>query len=84
MHRCRGGQRAFVAYVDVDRPSPPEAGLDHLNDAIGGSAYSWLFHPPSLAHKRELEYAAGKRSSIEINGSFYSLQKPTSYQSWHQ
>lgn len=40
------------------------------------------FYPEGLAQRRELEYAAGKLSSIEINGSFYSLQRPSSYAAW--
>jgi len=41
------------------------------------------FYPRGLAQRRELEYAAGKLSSIEINGSFYALQRPESYQRWY-
>jgi uncharacterized protein YecE (DUF72 family) len=33
--------------------------------------------------KKELEYASRQVSSIEINGTFYSLQKPESFQRWH-
>jgi uncharacterized protein YecE (DUF72 family) len=40
------------------------------------------FYPPKLPHNQELRYAAGKLNSIEINGSFYSLQLPTSYHRW--
>jgi uncharacterized protein YecE (DUF72 family) len=40
------------------------------------------FYPADLPHKKELAYAASKLNSIEINGSFYSLQRPTSWQSW--
>ncbi|HET6626684.1 MAG TPA: DUF72 domain-containing protein, partial [Nocardioidaceae bacterium] len=32
--------------------------------------------------RRELAYAAEQLTSIEINGSFYSLQRPSSYASW--
>lgn len=42
-----------------------------------------VFYPKGLAHRRELEFAAGEFNSIEINGSFYSLQLPSSYQRWH-
>ena len=41
-----------------------------------------VFYPPGLAHRRELAYAASRLNSIEINGSFYALQKPASYFSW--
>src|SRR3954449_5810877 len=40
------------------------------------------FYPTGLAQRRELEYAAQQLTSIEINGSFYSLQRPTSYADW--
>ncbi|QHE70251.1 DUF72 domain-containing protein [Rhodococcus sp. WAY2] len=40
------------------------------------------FYPEGLAHRKELSYAAGRLTSIEINGSFYSLQRPTSYAKW--
>ncbi|MDB6138663.1 MAG: hypothetical protein JWO94_1735 [Verrucomicrobiaceae bacterium] len=42
------------------------------------------FYPKGLAHKRELEHASRQVASIEINGSFYSLQRPESYQAWHE
>ena len=40
------------------------------------------FYPVGLAQRRELEYAAERLTSIEINGSFYSLQRPSSYAAW--
>jgi uncharacterized protein YecE (DUF72 family) len=42
-----------------------------------------LFFPKSWPQKRELEFASRQVSSIEINGTFYSLQRPTSYQAWY-
>jgi uncharacterized protein YecE (DUF72 family) len=53
---------------------------------ISGWAYpGWRrhFYPSGLAQRRELEYAASRFGSVEINGSFYSLQRPTSFQTWH-
>ena len=41
-----------------------------------------VFYPDGLAQRRELEYASRLMGSIEINGSFYSLQRPESYQAW--
>lgn len=41
------------------------------------------FYPAELAQRRELEYAASQLSSIEINGSFYALQRPESYLQWY-
>lgn len=42
-----------------------------------------VFYPPDLVQRRELEYASGCFPSIELNGSFYSLQTPKSYAAWH-
>ena len=42
-----------------------------------------VFYPQDLAHRRELEYAARKFPSIEINGTFYSLQRPECFAAWH-
>ncbi|WP_109471208.1 DUF72 domain-containing protein [Ornithinimicrobium cavernae] len=41
-----------------------------------------VFYPSGLPQRRELEHAARCFDTIEINGSFYSLQRPTSYQRW--
>ena len=57
-----------------------------IRTGISGWTYPpWrkVFYPSGLAHARELGYAASKLTSIEINGSFYALQKPTSYQKWY-
>ncbi len=43
-----------------------------------------VFYPDKLQQKRELEFAANTFRTIEINGTFYSLQKPSSYQNWTQ
>jgi uncharacterized protein YecE (DUF72 family) len=40
------------------------------------------FYPKGLPQRRELAYAAERLTSIEINGSFYSLQRPSSYDAW--
>jgi uncharacterized protein YecE (DUF72 family) len=42
-----------------------------------------VFYPAGLAQQRELEFASRAFSSIEINGSFYSLQTPRSWAAWH-
>ena len=40
------------------------------------------FYPEDLAQKRELEFASRQLNSIELNGTFYSTQRPSSFQSW--
>ncbi|MGZ8292088.1 MAG: DUF72 domain-containing protein [Telluria sp.] len=41
------------------------------------------FYPEDLVHDRELEYASRAVPTIELNGSFYSLQRPESYAAWY-
>ncbi|WP_244847436.1 DUF72 domain-containing protein [Caballeronia sp. SL2Y3] len=52
---------------------------------IGGWDFEpWrgTFYPEGLTHKRELEYASRALTSIEINGTFYRLQKPDTFAKW--
>jgi uncharacterized protein YecE (DUF72 family) len=53
---------------------------------ISGWRYApWrgVFYPPGLAQARELDYASRFLPTIEINGSFYALQRPASNAAWH-
>lgn len=53
---------------------------------ISGWRYTpWrgTFYPQVLAQRRELEYASARLNSIELNGSFYSLQRPDSFARWY-
>ncbi|MBW8848467.1 MAG: DUF72 domain-containing protein [Burkholderiales bacterium] len=43
-----------------------------------------VFYPQGLAQHRELEFASRMVPTIEINGSFYSLQHPDYYAEWRQ
>lgn len=40
------------------------------------------FYPRGLVQREELAYAANRLETIELNGSFYSLQRPASYEQW--
>ncbi|MDB6163341.1 MAG: hypothetical protein JWL98_773 [Xanthomonadaceae bacterium] len=54
---------------------------------ISGWRYApWrgVFYPKGLPQRQELEYASRCFNSVEINGSFYSLQTPRSYSAWHE
>lgn len=42
-----------------------------------------VFYPEDLVQARELEFASRALPTIEINGSFYSLQRPESYAAWY-
>lgn len=53
---------------------------------ISGWTYAgWRgdFYPEGLRQRDELAYASSRLTSIELNGSFYSLQRPSSYAAWH-
>ncbi|HET6297455.1 MAG TPA: DUF72 domain-containing protein [Kribbella sp.] len=53
---------------------------------ISGWRYApWrkVFYPEGLPQRAELEFASRRLNSIELNGSFYSLQRPSSYQRWY-
>lgn len=61
----------------------PSAGKVRIG--ISGWRYAgWrgVFYPPKLAQRRELEFAASRFPSLEINGTFYSLQKPEYFREW--
>ena len=52
---------------------------------IGGWTYEpWrgVFFPQGLAHARELAYASSQLSAIEINGTYYRTQSPSTYEKW--
>lgn len=42
-----------------------------------------VFYPKNLPQRTELQHASRQFSTIEINGSFYSLQRPASYAAWY-
>jgi uncharacterized protein YecE (DUF72 family) len=52
---------------------------------IAGWTYEpWrgVFYPKGLKREQELEYAASQFRAIEINGTFYGMQKPASFAHW--
>ncbi|MFL5785314.1 MAG: DUF72 domain-containing protein [Bacteriovoracaceae bacterium] len=54
---------------------------------ISGWTYDgWrgTFYPKKLPHHKELEFASRQLPSIEINGTFYALQRPSSYEQWYE
>ncbi len=58
-----------------------------IHIGISGWRYApWRgdFYPKGLTQKKELRFASRAVSSIEINGSFYSLQTPERYADWYE
>jgi uncharacterized protein YecE (DUF72 family) len=54
---------------------------------VGVSGWSYArwrgdFYPRGLRQKDELAYVAERTTAAELNGSFYSLQRPSSYLTW--
>lgn len=59
--------------------------MAEIRIGISGWTYApWrgVFYPAKLGQKNELSYAADLLRSIEINGTFYSLQRPSSFAAW--
>jgi uncharacterized protein YecE (DUF72 family) len=57
----------------------------NIRIGVGGWTYGpWrgTFYPDKLPQKHALEYASRQLTSIEINGTFYGLQKPESFAKW--
>src|SRR6185503_14099182 len=62
--------------------------MPELRIGISGWTYPpWrggTFYPARWPQKRELEYASRRVNSIEINGTFYSPQRPESFRAWYE
>src|SRR5690242_17256740 len=61
--------------------------MARIRIGISGWRYApWrgAFYPVGLAQKDELRHCASIFPTVEINGSFYSLQRPESYQRWYE
>lgn len=61
------------------------SGSGRIRCGIGGWTYKpWrgTFYPNDLPQKQELPYAARQLQTIEVNGTFYRTQKPTTFARW--
>jgi uncharacterized protein YecE (DUF72 family) len=70
--------RAHAVRVDGVHPATLRIGLS------GWQYDGWRgdFYPEHLAKRRWLEHVAERFPTVELNGSFYSLQRPDRYRSW--
>jgi uncharacterized protein YecE (DUF72 family) len=58
-----------------------------ISIGISGWRYApWrgVFYPADLVQSRELAYASRRLPTIEINGTFYSLQRPERFEAWYR
>jgi uncharacterized protein YecE (DUF72 family) len=87
----KGGKKPQVQTADLsyrvatDRSKMNGAAVGDIRIGISGWRYKgWrgVFYPKDLPQRRELEYAASIFGSVEINGTFYSLQRPESFEAW--
>ena len=56
-----------------------------IRAGIGGWTFEpWdtSFYPDKLAKKRQLEYASSRLRTIEINGTYYRDQRPSTFAGW--
>jgi uncharacterized protein YecE (DUF72 family) len=61
----------------------PKSGI--IRAGIGGWTFEpWneTFYPDDLPKKRQLQYAASKLRTIEVNGTFYRSQSPATFAKW--
>jgi uncharacterized protein YecE (DUF72 family) len=68
----------------MNASSTPAAG--GIRVGVGGWTFEpWRdnFYPKGWPASRELEYASRHLSAIEINGTYYSTQKPSTFAKWH-
>src|SRR6185503_1120866 len=86
------GVAGMEAGLGVQGGAGQDGGLEEIAMAagpiragVGGWTFEpWrgVFYPPGLKQADELNYAAGKLTAIEINGTYYSSFKPDSWAKW--
>jgi uncharacterized protein YecE (DUF72 family) len=61
--------------------------MAEIRVGVSGWRYTpWrgVFYPPELPQRLELWYASRRMSAVEINGTFYSLQRPEYFAEWYE
>jgi uncharacterized protein YecE (DUF72 family) len=87
-----GSEALMQTRKDAAQDSPPKGSAEsagasqpRVRVGIGGWTYEpWRgnFYPAALPHAQELAYASQQLTAIEINGTFYGLQKPAVFAKW--
>ncbi|HEX8239011.1 MAG TPA: DUF72 domain-containing protein [Allosphingosinicella sp.] len=63
----------------------PPAPQGPIRVGVGGWDYDpWreTYYPPGLSKARQLEHMAGRLTAVEVNATYYKLQKPESFERW--
>jgi uncharacterized protein YecE (DUF72 family) len=71
--------------MSSETKKPADSHGKQIRIGIGGWTYAqWRdnFYPADLPQARELEYASRQVTAIEINGTFYGTQKPSTFAKW--
>lgn len=61
--------------------------MPHATAHIGTSGWSYPswrgdFYPRGLPHREELRYLTERLTSVEVNATFYGLQRPSTFRTW--
>ena len=67
--------------------SDEHSGGARIRVGVGGWTFEpWRdnFYPKGWSHARELEYASRRLTAIEVNGTYYSSQKPATFAKWRE
>jgi uncharacterized protein YecE (DUF72 family) len=70
-------------FDDADSVPPVTKGL--IRVGVGGWDYDpWRdsFYPPKLPKSKQLHHMAGRLTAVEINATYYKLQKPELFERW--
>lgn len=73
----------MLGRMAVRKPRPSRRAI---RVGVGGWSFApWrgLFYPRGLPQKNELAHMSSQLNSLEINSTFYGLQKPATFQRWH-
>jgi uncharacterized protein YecE (DUF72 family) len=73
------------SWVNEVRPATSRSQQRTVHIGVSGWKYApWRgeFYPPGLTPDRELAFAASHFSSLEVNGTFYSLKRPQDFARW--
>lgn len=84
---ARAGMSEAHADPAGQRPPMPRSTKPTGRVRIGISGWTYapwrgVFYPKALPQKQELAYASRQFGTIEINGTFYGMQRPAAFAAW--
>jgi uncharacterized protein YecE (DUF72 family) len=85
-HGCQSSGR-HPPKIRISQSQSVVAATNRGRIRVGISGWTYppwrsVFYPKELPQARELAYAAERFSTVEINGTFYSMQRPSSFACW--